>query len=191
MTSPRMGRRHFFLLAFAALPGCIGIELTRPHWPWEKTAAQPPVAQVAAMWADGLVVQPDPAQAGREMPGFAAKLYLFNQGMSQTLHAEGTLLVSLYDNTQAGQQNPAPKETWEIDAENLAKLLTRDTLGCAYNLWLPWSTISPQVNMVTLSIEYRAADGRIIYGAPTTFPVKTGGGFKPQSTLQVNQQSKK
>lgn len=179
-------------LSVVAASGCVSDGLNKPAlaWPWAaKDDGRGEIAQVAAVWADGLVMQADPAQGGRITPGFAGRVYFFNQDMSQTRQADGTLTISLYDNTQAAAADPPPKEVWNLDAATLASIQKRDAVGWGYNIWLPWSTMSAKTNAVTLVVEYRDPTGRPLWSAPTTFPVRTGAGWQAPSPIQVTKRT--
>lgn len=177
------------LMLALPLAGChsFGANQQAFRWPWSESENANDISQVAAIWADGLVVQPDPAQGGKVMPGFAGRIYLFNSDMTATREAQGSVIISLYDNTQPNSAEPVAKEVWNIDAASLARAKRKDTLGWGYNLWLPWSSMSQQATMVTLIVEYRDDLGRSLWSAPTTFPIRTspGGGLNRSSALNV------
>jgi hypothetical protein len=167
--------------------GCQSINFDKPAWTW-PWPRQEPVAQVCAVWADGLVFQANAAENGAIMPNFAGRVYFFNSAMDRTLKADGALVVSLYDNTQAETPNAPPKEFWNLTGRDLAMIEKSDAVGIGYNLMLPWSTYTPEVSSVTLVVKYTDPCGREFWSAPTTFPISTGAGPKVRpTTLRIEQ----
>ena len=178
-------------LALGLCTGCQSTFVNKPDWTWPWTDPEP-IGQVCAVWADGLVFQANPAENGAVMPNFAGRVYFFNSGMTQSLKADGTLVVSLYDNTQAQTANAPPKELWNLTSRDLAMVQKSDAVGCGYNLVLPWSTYTPDVHTVTLVVKYTDGNGREFWSAPTTFPISTDSGTKTRpTTMRVEQMQRK
>jgi len=140
-----------------------------------------------ALWADGLVSQPDPMQNGLPMPGFAGRVYLFGPHLGQPLEARGPITVYLYDSLAPREGKPTPREMWNIDPDSLKKVLKKDGLGWGYNLWLPWSTYSADLKQVYLIVQYRNPEGRDAWSSAMPLALAgNGSGPKSPSRLHIS-----
>jgi hypothetical protein len=153
------------VLPFAV--GCVTLDGRPPSWPWSDKPHRAEVTQVVALWADGAVVQPDPARGGIPTPGLAGRVYLFGPDMGEPLEGEGMLMVYLYDDAQPPADQPVPREIWTIDHDNLARIFKKDGLGWGYNLWLPWANYRPDIRKVTLVVQYKSPQGKGAWSGTT------------------------
>lgn len=150
------------------------LTLPQPTAVWQWPADGPSkgeVAQVVPLWADGLVVHPDPMRNGLPTPGFAGRVYLFGQDMAEPLAADGMVSVHLYEGDTS-----KPKEVWNIPVAELQKVLKKDGLGWGYNLWLPWYTYRPEARKVTLVVQHRSKEGKDVWSGAAALAVNTGEG---------------
>lgn len=192
--SPGAGTRLSLIVWLAGLvgfSGCMHVEFTKPAWPtWfdSKPEAPPegPVAEVVAVWRDGLVVLPDPANGGAPTPGFMGKICL--AGMEGfNVAADGPVTIHLYDDQQTPTNPPVPREMWTIPPEILKTVLKKESpLGWTYTLWLPWSNYSPKVSQTTLVVQYKDKTGREVWGKPYFMTVRDQEGIRQPSQMQVN-----
>src|SRR4051794_5861844 len=102
-TTSRLG--GVLALTLLASAGCatVKVEWQKPNWPWADGPRKGEVAQVIAIWADGLVAERDPSQgshAGAPVIGlgFGGCIYLFGPDAGETLAADGELVIYEYDN---------------------------------------------------------------------------------------------
>jgi hypothetical protein len=182
-------------LLLALCAGCVTTKpLPLPGLPaWEP--APVPVTKVMALWADGVVVQPDPMRGYSPTPGFAGRIYLFGQDLHEPLVANGSLLVYLYDDLQPPANPLLPREVWQLDPASLGKLLKKDALGCGYNLWLPWSNCHPDIRKVTLMVCYRPENGTDVWSGHHVLPLHSEGpkltaaGHKKWTNLETSTSS--
>ncbi len=177
------------LWALLLLSGCMSVQFHKPQWqwPWSDGPCVGDVAQVAAIWADGVVTQADPSQGGKPTPGFSGRIYLLSPGLGETLAANGRIVIFLYDDAQPPTTEPIPRERWEIDEINLAKVLKKDAVGWGYNVWLPWTTIRSDVRNITLVVHYRPNNGQELYSSPLSMRVNANGILQKPSTMQTTQ----
>ncbi len=175
------------LVGCICLTGCMSVQFHRPtwNWPWSDAPRIGDVAQVAAMWADGVVTQADPSQGGKPTPGFSGRIYLLSPGLGETLAANGRLVILLYDDAQPPTAEAIPRESWEIDEINLAKVLRKDAVGWGYNLWLPWTTIQSDVRNITLVAKYLPNQGPELYSSPLSMRVNANGVLQKPSSMQT------
>jgi hypothetical protein len=184
----RWARRLFARLAapgVAALallgPGCVA---TNPFRAADPNAAPPvaPVKQAVALWNRNVVYAPDPVRQGQPYPALMGRLYLFGADETWPVAADGTLVVSLFDDTPrpgkvANPQAPALEE-WRFEKAMLAPLLKKDTIGWGYTICLPWATYRPDVGVVRLTARYEAGAGGAALFAPAA-PITLDHGQTP------------
>ncbi|HLJ95942.1 MAG TPA: hypothetical protein VKU02_22395 [Gemmataceae bacterium] len=154
----------FGLLPFAfCLAGCVSVgSFVNPG---AESADNVP-CQVVAAWNPAVVKTPDPVHDGDETPGLVGRIYLFGADVGCPLLGDGTLCVTLYDDT-AG---PAPKgtpplEEWQFDHVTLKRLQRRDPIGWGYTVFLPWGTYRPEINRVHLKVRYTPQKGGPLFAA--------------------------
>ena len=154
----------FYLFPFAlSLAGCVStgsfINLGG------ETGSEAP-CQVVATWNPGVVNTPDPVHDGEETPGLVGRIYLFGSEIGAPLMGEGSMVVSLYDDTAgpAGKGAHALEE-WQMDRETLKRLQRRDAIGWGYTVFLPWATYKPEINRVHLKVRYLPLKGGPLYAA--------------------------
>jgi hypothetical protein len=165
--------------------GCATLDTLHMDVPWRDAPASGTVAQVMALWADGIVIQPDPVRNGAPTPGFQGRVYLFGSELDTTMRAEGSFVVYLYDDLK--QTGPAvPSEVWDLDAANLERVLKKDGLGWGYNIWLPWSKYQPGIKHVKLVVCYKPTKGPSVWSGSSPLTVGSGEkAMKPPSLLQT------
>jgi hypothetical protein len=171
-------------LVLLCTTGCV--TTLGPHLPW-SWGDRPPrgeVAQVVALWADGIDVQPDPMCGGRPTPGLAGRVFLFDAQMSG-VEADGMVSVYLYDDAQPPTDQPLPREVWNIDPMSLQRVLKKDGLGWGYSLWLPWSNYRPEIRNVTLVVRYQSSQGKELWSGAMTAAMRDAAGIKTPSQLQA------
>jgi hypothetical protein len=138
---------------------------------YDKGSKQP-AAQIAIGWRHWIDYLPDPTRDGKMGPGLAGQMFLFSRGL-QTVDAEGTLTVDLYDETPypPGQPGGNIPERWVFDRDALKKLHSVDErFGKCYVLFLPWVTYRPEVTKVRISVRYEA-DGKVIIPEESRFNI--------------------
>jgi hypothetical protein len=158
-----------FLLAVCCLPalaatGCVTWHSLAPGSHSLPTGA---VCQVVATWTNQVAWTPDPTRGGKPAPGFAGRLYLFGPEIDFPLVADGSVVVDLYDAGAVGPDGqPAMLEQWNLDKENLRRLLKRDAIGWGYTLFLPWGTYRPDITRVELKLRFVPEKGPLpLYAA--------------------------
>jgi hypothetical protein len=167
LSHPRRLTRLVLLLLFLAT-GCVTTQ------PWTSNhEAAPAVCQVHSFWDSRIQETQDVVNGGRPLRGLAGRLYLFGADFGIPEKGDGGLAVDLYDvsNTQPGAQ-PKKLERWQFQASNMNQLLRKDKIGWGYTLFLPWSTISPEITRVQLNVCYLPTKGTPIYGEPATISLR-------------------
>lgn len=183
-----------WLLAFwllGCMAGCVTLGGPVASWPGWDRPVKGEVCQVMALWADGVVVQPDPMNDGTPTPGLAARIYLFGQNLDKPLIADGSLSIYLYEAAEGLADQAVLKEVWNIDPANLERVLSKDALGWGYNLWLPWRTYRPQTSHVRLVVKYQPHQGKAAWSSNTDLALgRPGAGPKGVSQLQTQTAAK-
>jgi hypothetical protein len=159
--------------------GCV---TTQPWTSSNETA--PAVCQVHGFWDGRIQETQDIVNGGQPLRGLAGRVYLFGPQFGVPVKGgDGTIAVDLYDvsNTQPGAQ-PKRLERWQFDAANLNNLLRKDKIGWGYTLFLPWSTITPDISRIQLNVCYTPAKGTPLYGEPTPISLRN------QATLTQTRQ---
>lgn len=175
-------------LCLTMLMGCVALDQCSVSWLGTDGPTHGEIAQVAALWADGVDIRSDPMQNGAPTPGFAGRVYLFGADSKQAFAAEGTLSVQLFDDAQPTTQPQLPREVWNIDEFALPKVFTKDGLGWGYNLWLPWNNYQAAINKVALVVVYKPKNGKQIWGGSTILTINKDGKPRPAERLRVDKQ---
>ena len=138
---------------------------------YDKGSKQP-ATEIAIGWRHWIDYLPDPTRDGKMGPGLAGQMFLFSHGL-QTVDAEGTLTVDLYDETPypPGQTGGNIPERWVFTKDALKKLHSVDErFGKCYVLFLPWVSYRPEVTKVRISVRYEA-DGKVIIPEESRFTI--------------------
>lgn len=115
-------------------------------------------ARIAAAWSNVVQIGADTTKGGAPFPCLSCRVYIFGKDQTYPLNADGGhFIVRLYDATP--KENPADEnkllELWNIDSTKLPVLKKKDLFGEGYSLILPWSTYSPDVRKISVTVEYR------------------------------------
>jgi hypothetical protein len=121
------------------------------------------VSEIALGWRSWIDYLPDPTRDGMEGPGLAGQMFLFGPGL-QSVDADGTLIVELYDETPRppGQPGNVP-ERWSFDKDTLNKKMRTvdERFGKCFVIFLPWPTYRPDVTKVRITARYQT-EGKLI-----------------------------
>jgi len=172
-TAPRMNREFslmpwFMLILVLLAPGCV----TNQPWVVNREPASN-ICQVTSFWDSRIQVTQDVVNGGRPLAGLAGRLYFFGPELKYPEKCEGTVAIDLYDVTNAHAGVPPKRlERWQWDSTNLTKLLRKDKIGWGYTMFLPWSTISPEITRVKLAVTYTPPKGNPIFGEPDTITLR-------------------
>jgi hypothetical protein len=172
----RAGRRVRLALCLAlacgagAGGGCLALDK------FIGTHAGGRICQVVATWKSEIVYVPDPVRNGMPSPTLLGRVYLFDQQMVYPQKGDGTMTVSLYDDTPPAPDAPPrdptqPLEVWKFDKYTLNEVLyKKDIVGMAYSIPLPWGTYRPDIRQVHVTVRYEPAEGLPLFseGSPLT-----------------------
>ena len=82
-----------------------------------------PVHHVLTYWDNRVHLTPNTVTQGTTLTGLAGRVWLFNDTTRQTVDANGTMVVELYDMTQvAPGGQPIKLADWTFDAATLKQL---------------------------------------------------------------------
>lgn len=162
MSGMRWGSLVWAVPLLAALAaGCV----TSSSWlsPDDDTLPPKPsqACQVVAVWQNSVAFASDPAHGGNPAPGFAGRVYLFGPNIDFPRTAEGGLVVDMIDETT---QPPRWLERWNVDSENLQRLVKKDYIGWGYTVFLPSKELRPEMTKIRLRTAFQAPKGTPVYG---------------------------
>jgi hypothetical protein len=143
------------LLALLCAPGCTLDQVWTAKDGGPSAAGRP--CELATAWVNAVQYTPDVAHDGKPTPGLVGRLYLFDSSEKYPLVGDGSVLITLYDDTHGPAQQPL--EQWDIDPVALRKFLKKDVVGWGYTLFLPWGSCRPDVTKVHLTCKYQPAHG--------------------------------
>lgn len=186
----RASKRRWLAAALLLAAPAVGCESSKPWVDLGSLSSHTqPVCQVAATWSNQIVYTPDPVHNGVPSPGFAGRLYLFGEPVGAPLVGDGSLVVDLYDETNAGPDRPAVHlEEWQIDKDSLKRLLKRDPFGAGYTLFLPWGTCRPGVTKVSLKTRYERPGSTPLYAPNSTITLNSPPTGPAPNAPQLSQQ---
>ena len=150
------------LVAFLCAPGCT---LDKVWTTTDSATAGGGPCEVATAWLNRVQYTPDVANEGEPTPGLVCRLYLFDATETHPLLADGSVTVTLFDDTHGPATQPL--EQWFIDPVTLKKFLKKDIVGPGYTLFLPWKSCRPEVVKVHLACKYEPAKGAPLFDKVT------------------------
>jgi hypothetical protein len=150
------------LLFSLTLAGCVSSTVRPPSLSWFDGPSHGSVNRLVSLWADGVIAQPDRV-TGAPTPGFSGRLYLFGADPGSTLAADGAIHICLFNKADPRGPDAAPCEVWDLREKDLKLMLKKDGVGWGYNLWLPWTTCSPDITHVAIRIQYLPKSGMPIW----------------------------
>jgi hypothetical protein len=188
-----MTRTSWFLIGCLLLtaPGCHSLDLDFSS-AWEESAPRGKPNHLGVIWKDGVDVQLDPRQGGKEIPGFAGRLIFMRHKPNQhgdSVAVDGTVLIELFDATNPHAPIVA-RETWTIRPEDLPALLGKDITGWGYAIWLPWNTYDPNIRTLKMVARFTGKDGVTIVSEPNVIKVQPPrhAGLPPQLSVMSTTQ---
>src|SRR5205085_797797 len=108
--------------------------------------------EICTYWDKNLTTAPDPVNGFRQTPCLVGRMILFGQ-KNTPVCCEGSLTVKLWDERPMQGGSPIHLETWNINAENLRKMIFVDALGMwGYTLALPTETVTPNLSHARLEV---------------------------------------
>ena len=155
--------------------------------PPPKLAANVPAdepRQVIATWQHFVAVTEDSQNQGKPLPGLTGRMYFMGAEVGHSFQALGRVTVTLHEIKPDGQM-AVNSEVWKIDGHTLQNLLRKDFVGWGYTLFLPWSTMRPDINQVRLQIKFEPLNGAPIYSRPTDVTVRQDPGAAPIVNSQI------
>ena len=120
--------------------------------------------QVITMWQNYVAITQDTQNQGQPLQGVAGRVFFTGGDGGHFFQALGRITVTLREVKADGQ--PSDKtEVWKIDGHTLQTFLRKDGLGWGYTLFLPWSTMRPDVKRVEMQVKFEPLNGNS-YGSP-------------------------
>jgi hypothetical protein len=184
-----MTRTSWFLLALILItPGCSALD--HDFSLFDESAPTGKPNHLGVIWKDGLDVQLDPNQGGRPVPGFAGRLIFMKNKPNKpggTVAVDGTVTIELYDDSNP-HAPPIARETWTIQPDHLTNLISKDTTGWGYPLWIPWNTFDPTIRSIRLITRYTGKDGGNLISEPNIIKIpdtRRGGLPPPQLSVMT------
>jgi hypothetical protein len=162
-------RAGLLLLALLCAPGCtldkafVSGNADAPPRPGHAT-------QLATAWVNRVQYTADVANDGKAAAGLVCRMYLFDEQIKDTLVGDGTVLITLFDDTKGPATQPL--EQWQIDPVALKKFLKKDMVGWGYTLFLPWGSCRPDVTKVHLTCRYDPIGGKPLFGPVTPLTIE-------------------
>jgi hypothetical protein len=177
-------------LAAACLIAVLAVGCQSPKsWLMGDQASSQQPCQVVALWSNQVVYTADPVHGGVSTPGFAGRLYLFGEPLGAPLLGDGSVVVDLYDETNASPDHPAVHlEEWQIDKNSLKRLMKRDGWGDGYTLFLPWGTCKPGITKVTLKARYEHPGALPLYAPNSPMALNNPPNAPAPNAAQISQQ---
>ena len=160
-----------------------------PNSPAPKPVPNVPIdepRQINVIWQNYVAVTQDSQNNGQPLRGVAGRMYFMGADGGHTFQALGRITVTLREIKPDGQ--PSDKsEVWKIDGHTLQNFLRKDDLlGWGYTLFLPSSTIRPDVKEVELQIKFEPIQGAPIYSQPSKISFRQDPGAAPIISSRID-----
>jgi hypothetical protein len=157
-------------------------------------------AELCTYWDRDLQIGPDPLHNGERMPCLVGRLILLDgKTKEKDICCEGKLRVTLYDDQPPGGGPAVKLEQWDINENNLRKMITKDSLRMwGYTLVMPTATCDNRTTKIHLHVEFMPEGGDPLYSDSGTFKLKSvsssvhsgqvsAANFHQGQTIQANQ----
>jgi len=134
-------------------PGFMGGEV-------KKGPPPPPMGPAEAMttyWDKEIQQAPDPTHGYQMTPCFVGRMILYGP-TKMPVCCEGSAVVTLYHLNAGPNGAPVVLEQWNIDKDNLKKMIYKDQLAWGYTLALPTAAYRPDMKQVLLDVTFVPAD---------------------------------
>jgi hypothetical protein len=111
--------------------------------------------------------------------GFKVTVYLISSKTDKGAFGEGDILVSLYEydseRPPRGEKSRPPQmiHQWALTPDDAMPFRAKNptVMGYGYQLRLTWGELDLLGKTISINIDFRRPDGRIIRGQPQTFQV--------------------
>lgn len=118
------------------------------------------VTRINAAWDPVVCFLPDVIN-GKEVPCLTGRLYLYSDPNANPVTVDGKVVVQLLDHGGPGGERRC-LEQWNVDSDQLRRMLGKDLTGQGYTLCLPWTTYRGNVQGLSLSVAFTADGGPTI-----------------------------
>ena len=108
--------------------------------------------------------------------GFVIKVYAGNGNQPKPIpNLKGTLEILMYDGfLKENNTNSATlRRTWKYSADQLKSVVTKTSIGTAYQLALQWNEAKPVGDKISIAARYTSPEGATIYSAPAVISVSS------------------
>jgi hypothetical protein len=152
---------------------------------WLDSGSDQPVSHMLTYWDKRIRIVRDTVNQGREVPGLAGRLLLFNEDSKQAVDANGTVVIQMHDMTNPTEgKRPEVLVQWTFDAKSLKLLKSKNSLSDGYTLFLPWETYSKNIRQVQLHVCYTPKDGTPRYADPVNVTLEVDDESQTKLTQQ-------
>jgi hypothetical protein len=141
-----------------------------------KFPAAAPLGKPTALctyWDRDLQSAPDPTHHGERVPCLVGRMVML-QG-EKDVCCDGKLRVILFDDLPADGGAPVKLEQWDINANNLRKMLTKDPAlrMWGYTLAMPTATCENRTGKIHIDVEFTPVGGETQYASSGSFKLKS------------------
>jgi hypothetical protein len=148
----------FCLFTLVGAAGCSSWNLQSPKvWPFASDKPGSPT-QVAAMWTDTVMYQPNQAP----MRGFGGRLMFYEKDKKDPIKVEGSLTVYAFDENTGETNKVRPDRKYVFTKEELATHYSKSKIGHSYSVWLPWDVAGGQQKEISLIVRFKPEKGSVV-----------------------------
>jgi hypothetical protein len=156
--------------------------------PLAKFPAAAPLGKPAELytyWDKELQFAPDPFHNGERVPCVVGRLIMLDgQVKEKAVCCDGKLRVTLYDDEPAGGGPAVKLEQWDINPNNLRKMVCKDQLHMwGYTLALPTATCEHRSTKIHLDVAFTPDGGDTQYSTSGIFKLKSIASTYHQGTV--------
>lgn len=131
--------------------------------PWSSDDDSQTPQRVVCSWTDTVL-----HQAGKTpQRGFGGRLIFYGEDAEKPILVEGQLVVYAFDETNRDPMDNKPTRRYVFPAEQVARRMSKTSLGPSYSFWLPWDEVGGPQTEVSLISRFEPKKGALIMSEQT------------------------
>lgn len=131
--------------------------------PWNSDDEPQTPQRIVGSWTDTVL-----HTVGKQpQRGFGGRLIFYGDDKEKPVLVEGQLVVYAFDETQRDPTDNKPTRRYVFPADQVARRMSKTSLGPSYSFWLPWDDVGGPQTEVSLIARFEPTKGALIMSEQT------------------------
>lgn len=133
---------------------------------WGDDESEPQTPQrLVCSWTDTVLYQ-----TGKEpQRGFGGRLIFYGDEADKPVLVDGQLVIYAFDESNRDLTDNKPTRRYVFPPDQIARRMSKTTLGPSYSFWLPWDEAGGPEAEVSLIARFEPREGAIVVGEQTKY----------------------